>query len=776
MTSKLKCTIAVSVLLAAMPSFAFAQQQSGEIDEIIVTAQKREQSFQDVPVSLVAISGEVLKTRNIDSFEQLQYVAPGLSFSAGVNSRQSASTIRGIGTSLFNTGVEGSVAIVIDGVVAGREGAGIFDFSDVERVEVLRGPQGTLFGKNASAGVISIVTKKPTDEFSANLSASYGSFDEVNLSGGISGPIANGVTGRISGYFNERDGYINNVNPAAMQTTLNNKHEFGIRGKLAFDVSDTVDIMLGADYSKRDQNSGAFTLRSPSSGGAGAGLLGFGPAIIGGVSAGLGIVAGPDNYDIGSDQLFTEESEIYGGYAETNIDLGYFDLVSLTSYREWNSLDNNDADLINLPFLSQNSGDLQQDQFSQEFRLISPGGERLTYSLGAFYFTQNIDQNSIQAGTAGLNLLGALPNGLTLGTDLKANFQETNMAAFGQGEYKLTDKLLLLGGLRLLRSDISTTQARTVAAGSVGPFAGQNITAAPLVGDVEDTAVVWRAGLQYFLNDNVNVFGTVSKGYKSAGLVTGLTANATTIGGTELPIVNPEIPLQFELGVRSKSSDGRITANLTGFFMEISDFQAQALVPGPSGLPSFSVTNAGVAETYGIEGDITFVPVDALTLSTSFAYTHARFSEFDKAPCYALQPIGPGQCISAAVGANYQDLEGGRLAQSPDLILNGLTRYDFSTVGSVTPFAQVGVQYRSDAISSNTNDPATKLDSRFLLDAQLGFSFMDDRASLMVFGRNLTDEKFVEAIVGASFDTGGYAQFRTFESERTIGVKFDWTY
>ena len=770
-------------LITFVPA-ATAQETDGTDDSnrrlatVTVTAQRVEQNLQEVPISVTAIDGDALKARQIDGFDQLQYVAPGLNFNAGVNARQSASTIRGIGTSLFNIGVEGSVGIVVDGVVMGREGAGIFDFSDVERVEVLRGPQGTLFGKNASAGVISIVTKAPSDELEAEFNATYGSFDETDLSGSVSGPLAKGVKGRISAYSNTRDGYITNVNPNAPQHKINEKDEYGFRGKLAIDLSDTFDVTVGADYAHRDAASGALTLRSASAGGTGSGLLGYGVPVIGPVTAGYGIVAGPDNKQIASDAPFTSDMKSYGGYVEANKQFGDFDFVSLTAYREWKSLDNNDADLIPLPMLAVNSGDLDQNQFSQEFRLVSPRNQALTYTLGAFYFHQEIDQDNTQSGTAGLDLLGALPSGLLLGTDLTSSVEETNIALFGQAEYAVTDKFSLIAGLRILDSDLSAEQFRSVTPGAVGPYAGQNVTPEPLKGDADDTAFVWRLGAQYYLNDDVNLFATVTRGYKSAGIVTGLTINATEAGGTTLPTVDPEIPTQIEAGIRATSWDGRLVTNFTAFRSEIEDFQAQALVPGPSGTSIFSVTNAGTAETYGLEGEITVLPVDGLTLSTAFAYTNATFDKFPEAPCYTLQPVGSNACIDADGDGkgDYQNLAGKDLANSPDWVINGLGRYDFGLTANLNAYVQVGVQYRSDAISSNTNDPNTKLDGYTLVDAQLGVAFWDGKGELSVFGRNLTDQDFVEAIVGQSFDTGGYAQFPTFESEQSYGVKLSLRY
>lgn len=774
--------LALAVTLAT--PLAFAQTGAGtsaqapRLEEVVVTSQRITENLQQVPISVTAINGDALDMRQIDGFDQLQYVVPGLTFGAGINSRQSASTIRGIGTSLFNIGIEGSVAMAVDGIILGREGAGLFDLSDVERIEVLRGPQGTLFGKNASAGVIAIKTRRPTDEFGGHIGVSYGSYDELSVNGAVSGPLSDSVNGRLSGYTNKRDGYITNVNPSAPERELNERDEYGFRGKLDFAVADNLDILVGVDYAKRDQASGALTLRSGAVGGPGQGLLSTGVPVIGPVTAGAGIEAGPDNRQIASEGAFFSEMESYGGLVEVNWQLGDFDVMSLTGYREWTSLDNNDADLIPLPLLAINSGDLEQDQFSQEIHLVSPRDQRFTYTVGAYYFEQQLSQLNTQAGTAGLDLLGALPPGLLLGTDLDSSIDETNMALFGQGQFELTPQLSLIGGLRVLRSELSGAIERSVTPGTVAPFAGQSVTTEPLTAEVNDNAVAWRLGAQYFLSDDVNLFTTVSRGYKTGGIVSGLTVNATTPGGNQLPTVEPEIPLQYEVGIRSTGWDGRLVSNFTAFYTEIEDFQAQALIPGSGGTTIFSVTNAGTAETWGLEGDVTVMPAAGLTLSVAFAYTNATFDDFQGAPCYQLQAVGPNGCVDTNGDGRgeFQDLTGKDLAQSPDWVVNALARYEFDLSPSLQMFTQVGLNYRDEAVSGNNNDPRTVVDAYTLVDAQLGVNFWEGRGSLTLFGRNLFDEDFVEAIIAQPLDTGGYAQFRTFESIRSVGIRLSLDY
>lgn len=774
--------LALAVTLAT--PLAFAQTGAGtsaqapRLEEVVVTSQRITENLQQVPISVTAINGDALDMRQIDGFDQLQYVVPGLTFGAGINSRQSASTIRGIGTSLFNIGIEGSVAMAVDGIILGREGAGLFDLSDVERIEVLRGPQGTLFGKNASAGVIAIKTRRPTDEIEGHIGVSYGSYDELSVNGAVSGPLSDSVNGRLSGYTNRRDGYITNVNPSAPERELNERDEYGFRGKLDFAVADNLDILVGLDYAKRDQASGALTLRSGAVGGPGQGLLSTGVPVIGPATADAGIEAGPDNRQIASEGAFFNEMESYGGLVEVNWQLGDFDVMSLTGYREWTSLDNNDADLIPLPLLAINNGDLEQDQFSQEIHLVSPRDQRFTYTVGAYYFEQQLSQLNTQAGTAGLDLLGALPPGLLLGTDLDSSIDETNMALFGQGQFELTPQLSLIGGLRVLRSELSGAIERSVTPGTVAPFAGQSVTTEPLTAEVNDNAVAWRLGAQYFLSDDVNLFTTVSRGYKTGGIVSGLTVNATTPGGNQLPTVEPEIPLQYEVGIRSTGWDGRLVSNFTAFYTEIEDFQAQALIPGSGGTTIFSVTNAGTAETWGLEGDVTVMPTAGLTLSVAFAYTNATFDDFQGAPCYQLQAVGPNGCVDTNGDGRgeFQDLTGKDLAQSPDWVVNALARYEFDLSPSLQMFTQVGLNYRDEAVSGNNNDPNTVVDAYTLVDAQLGVNFWEGRGSLTLFGRNLFDEDFVEAIIAQPLDTGGYAQFRTFESIRSVGIRLSLDY
>jgi len=316
------------------------------------------------------------------------------------------------------------------------------------------------------------------------------------------------------------------------------------------------------------------------------------------------------------------------------------------------------------------------------------------------------------------------------------------------------------------------SQFKRVAPGFFGPFAGQVVSNALEQASDKDTALVWRLGAQYEIDANSSLFATVTRGYKAAGVVQGLTVRP--IRGQTLPSVRPEIPTQYEIGVRHRSDDGRVTANLTGFFTEVEDFQAQTLVPDPSGTAIFTVANAGKVETYGFEGELTVVPVDGLTLSAAVAYTNANFANFPNAPCYQLQTAQQGCTVVS--GQRVQNLAGASLANAPELVANGLARYDAVLSSTTDGFIQLGVQFRGDAQSSILNDPNTIVRAYTVVDGQVGVNLYEDRLSVVGFVRNLFDQRFVEAIVGAVFDTGGYAQFLSLEAQRTWGVRLSLRY
>ncbi|MEM0985070.1 MAG: TonB-dependent receptor [Pseudomonadota bacterium] len=734
-------------------------EDARRLQSVTVTAQKREQNILDVPISLTAVGGDQLLERGITDVGDLQFLAPGLDFAQGNTTRVSNFAIRGIGTSTFSDSIEGSVGIVVDGVVIGRAGGGLFDLADIERIEVLRGPQGTLFGKNASSGVLNIVTKRPSDAFEYNLNASYASLDEVKLAGSLSGPISDTVGLRLTGYSNTRDGQIDDV---LSGLDYNGRDEWGLRGKAEFDFGASGNLLVIGDYSERDVLCCTWTTRSFPDGRPGSGLFGSGVSIVAGFQTGLGITPGPDNEFVALSGSMRSTGETWGVSGEYSRDIGDLVLTSITAYRDWSQADNNDADQTTFNILDQNFGDASQDQFTQELRLSSAADGQLVWTIGAFYFDQTVRTDSFQSGTFGLDLLGATPPGTVLGRVLSIRPETTNYAVFGDATYSITDRFRLLGGLRVQREELDVDFIRTANDALTPLVLGPSWADFTDSFSVEDDAVTWRIGAQYDVTDNSVAYATVTRGYKGPGVNT----NVDTVGLAE---VSPEIPTSFEIGSKSILADGRVGLNAAVFYTTFEDFQAESfVVPDDGGPASFDITNAGELETYGLEADVSAQLTENWFVSAGVALIEATYSDFEGAACFVFQTEAEG-CIGGA-----QDLSGAELPNSSDVTLNATTTYDTPVLnGRFNAFISGSGFYRSDFVTAQDQDPNTELDGYALLDLSIGVRDSEDRWGITIFGKNVTAEDFVESVIDTPFDSGGYSQFLTPASESIVGIRLD---
>ncbi|WP_159983523.1 MULTISPECIES: TonB-dependent receptor [unclassified Novosphingobium] len=358
--------------------------QAGEeyADTIIVTATKREQTLQDVPVAVSVTSGATLERAQIRDLKDLQSVVPSLRVNQLQSSANTNFYIRGFGNGANNAGIEPSVGLFVDGVYRSRSASMIADFPDVERIEVLRGPQSTLFGKNASAGVISIVTRKPQFEFGGNVEASYGNYDAVVVKGMVTGPITENIAFSLAGGINKRDGIVKDLADIGART--NERDRWFARGQLLFDNHEGFDVRLIADYGKIDENCCAVVnLRQavPT-----AAIFALG-----------GAVTQPDEkYDNVGYNNFQSSNDIenWGVSGELNYDLGDVQLTSITAYRRSDALTNQDSDFSSADLLGRNWQDLRIKTFTQELRANFKVGERITGLVGGYYFNEKIDQKN----------------------------------------------------------------------------------------------------------------------------------------------------------------------------------------------------------------------------------------------------------------------------------------------------------------------------------------------------------------------------------------------
>jgi outer membrane receptor protein involved in Fe transport len=470
---------ATMLCASATPAIAFAQDAAPADDtsaatdvtdygnDIIVTASKRSQTLQDTPVAVSVTSAAQLEESQIRDLIDLQSSVPSLRVSQLQSSANTNFIIRGFGNGANNAGIEPSVGVFIDGVYRSRSAAQIGDLPNVERIEVLRGPQSTLFGKNASAGVISIVTQKPQYEFGGSVEATYGNFDAITIKGDVTGPISDKIAFSIGGNFNRRDGYAQDLK---LKTDVNDRNRWGVRGQLLFEPTDALSVRLIGDYDKIDENCCI----------AGNVIAGPTVAITNALAGGPSVDANnPFSYNVYNNFLSTNEIENYGGSAQIDYDLGNLALTSITAYRKVKALTNQDSDFTGADLIGENSQDLGINTFTQELRLTSDFDGPLNFLIGGYYFNEKIKQkNDIRFGTQfrpygdaliraasgnALNVamleqtFGALEGNPTkyagqffragTGLDEAYRLKDEAFSIFGTVDFEVTDRLTLtLGG------------------------------------------------------------------------------------------------------------------------------------------------------------------------------------------------------------------------------------------------------------------------------------------------------------------------------------------
>lgn len=798
-------TLLTSTALAIVLASGSANAQSNadnteaskELEIIVVTAQKRAERLINVPVSIVATSGAELEARNFTSATDLQYVVPGLGLGDSNTPRGAGLRIRGIGTNVFADGIEQSVGTVVDGVPLARAGQGLADIVDIERIEVLRGPQGMLFGRNASAGLINVVTRGPTNELSTRAYLAAGENGLLNLSGAISGPIIiDKVSARISGYQNKQDGIVRTTDGRM----LNNRDEFGFRGALRLEATPDFEVLVRADYSERDNACCVWTPRALASA-----TTDPRPGILF-LSGDLpNVTPGPENVTIGaaSGDYFNKVIS-RGTSIEANWNIGEFTVTSLSALRNWRQKDNNDADLGPLNVLDDNFGANDLEQISQEIRLTSPAGERFEYVLGAFYYKSenagSFDQvgrfalSFARAQAAGISLTLApgvvLPPSALFGRSVETVIDVRDIAIFGQGSFDITDKLSLIYGARYTDTKVGLDFERVGAANANAFNFVLGGAFAPLVfqTSTKDTNVSWRFGAQYNLNENSNVYLTVAKGYKGPGFNNLLDlVIPASLTADKFTAVRPEIPTSFEAGYKGRLADGRLRIEAAAYQTTFEDFQAQVVERDQvTNLNRFAIRNAGELKTQGAEIQMRLLATDNLTLGASAAWNDTEFTDFTGAACPRLGavirsvgvPCGP--VVAGGANAISFDASGQAGTNAPELTFTLDGRYEKNLSAGILGFIQANYFWR-DAVTfglypDNIPNPTIQ-PSYGIFNVSLGAEFYEGKVVATLFARNLTDENFVTSIFDLPFDgAGGLGQYTTTDARRLIGVSLNIAY
>jgi iron complex outermembrane recepter protein len=586
-------------------------------EDIIVTVRRRSEPLQKAPVAVSVFTSKQAEKLNAHDLGSILAFVPSASFQTAASANDRIVFVRGMGTTSTSPGVEPSVSTVIDGVVLARAGEGLSELIDLDQIEVLRGPQGTLFGKNASAGAINMTTATPTSAFHAYAGAQYFSGDEYRLTGGVSGTLVpDKLTANLGVLVS---GYSGNVYNSALDKEVNGYQHRGFRSKLAWTPDDNTIVTLGLDYIHANDPvvNGVFSSAS---------RIAF-PT--GAVSTSAPLVAAlraegitPSNTDTTiSNNNLTQSIDDNGGASVTvdrKLAQGYH-LTSISAYRRWQNDQDQDYDQLSQPYrgLPQvyDQGRLAFWQASQELRIASPKGHFFDYVAGLYY----LHTDSVDNYHRDVSALPGDTNASAVG-NMRSDVVGNNYAVFGEGNLNFTKKFRAILGLRLLRDDLAFdfNRASTLQGATLGirpPLTTSGSTAHDGYGD--------RIGFQYDITSDVNAYFTYSHGYKGPSF--NVFPNMQI---SDTRALKPETSQSFEIGLKSQSWNRRLTLDFSGFIEDFSNYQAN--------LPQFvnggfvtTLINAGSVSTKGFEGDAALRPVRYMTLNGNFAYTYANIDKFN---------------------------------------------------------------------------------------------------------------------------------------------------
>lgn len=679
---------------------------------IIVTAQKREQNVLDVPVAITAVVEEALDAAQVTEFDDIASVSPSLTITRSGNQNQNTISLRGIGTFSFSTAVESAVLVVVDDVALLQAGQAFGNLTDLSRVEVLRGPQGTLFGKNASAGVINIVTKDPTDYLTGYVEGTATTDEEYGIRGAISGPIGANAGFRVNAYYSDYEGYLTNLENG---NSLGARESWGLRGKFEGSI-DALDLALILDYSESSDNGGIDTYRRLDQvDGAGNPInQDFAEALV-------GVTPGPENRDVRINNENVNDSEQFLSAVKLDYDLGFATLSSISSYQSWDYYAENDQDYSAAPTIFQ-YGPINADQISQELRLTSPTSNAFDYLVGLYYAN----------GTTDRHFTREVPGFLAfLRQNWDSRAKTESFAAFAQLGYDISDDTQLTAGGRLNREKVSVR------------FDDQRNTPSQVYeGSASETAFTWKVALQHDIGDEAMAFGSVSTGYKGQAFDISSGFNQRR---ADNPIAS-EDSINYEIGLKGQALGNRAQFQLVAFWSDYKDFQAQGI---NTSLPiaQFELTNVGKLRTRGIELDTVFTPSDSLTLFASAAFIDAKIRSFPFADCYFGQTEAQGCSYNAELDADVQDLAGKDLNNSPDFKFNAGFNFEQPVSSSMGFFISGNYQWQSKVNFDLTQNPRDVQGAYGIADAAIGLQSADDAWRVSLFVNNLFDQDYVTRII-----------------------------
>jgi iron complex outermembrane receptor protein len=743
----------ISTLCAGI-AMATAVPAMAQLEEVIVTAQHRAENVQEIPIAVTALNAELIQRADIFDIGTISQNTPGLSY-AEFSPGQANVTMRGIGSADDGAGLDNSVGMFLDGVYIGRGASINFDMYDLERIEVLRGPQGTLFGRNAIGGAISVVTSKPADEFGAKFGATAGNEGILRYQGMVTGPLTESLSGKVTFNHREHDGFVENVITGDDEM---DEDQDSVRGQLRWDL-DNSEWLLSADYMEDDR---ADMGRTP--------VVDNAP--LEAILAANGVNGPWEN--AGPAPGFSKR-EASGISLQGDFDFGSGTLTSITAFRhaetDW-AMASVGAPLggLGLPFDEVIDAIVEDiDTFSQEFRWTSSVGDKFNYTLGLYYFEEETDRVEQFKITAAGGYGGANPFTLTdvgsqefIGNEYSRTANETtSYAVYGQGTYSLTDKWSLTAGARYTLDEKDYT-AESVNCGAdrtgtdfenfpecEGLGGSLNIIAESFLVEPSDD---WddfspMIAVKYFASDSVMWYGSVSRGFKSGGF-----AGSQGVEAAASNPVDPETATNFELGFKGDLLNDSLRLNVTAFYTDYEDLQVVRFGPVEgSEFGTFITTNLGSAEIAGVEMEFTWYVTEELRLSGFYAYLDTEVDDL---------------LIETTDG--IVDASGQNLNRAPEN--SGNLALDYDTVTSIG-----NINFRlsysfADEQSTSYTDERILQDETKLWDSRLGWQSSDESWEVAAWVKNMTDDDYISHtyVIGP----GGIG---VWGAPRTYGISVNWS-
>lgn len=780
---------------------ATAWPAQAEIAEIVVVAQKREQALQDVPIAISAYNADALVNAGVRDIRDLTMLSPSLVLSSSQSETAgTVARIRGIGTTGDNLGLESSVAVFVDGVYRNRNNVALTDLGEIERIEVLRGPQGTLFGKNASAGLLHIITRAPDlTEFNAYADASYGNYDYYRLSAGATGPVGEQLGLRLDATVTQRDGFIDD---AGTGKEYNDRDRYLLRGQLSGGLGDSLDFRFIADYANRDETCCAAVSRV------------VGPTAAAIAALGGTVVNPPDPYArrmySNPERGYDQKVEEWGNSLELNWETGLGALTSITAYRQWDSDRSQDIDFTEADILYRAPGTYKNDfdTFTQELRLAGTAGP-VDWLVGAYFVKEELTfRDAVRTGSAyesyanlllfGLNPGGGLTQlstitGLAPGTVFidgrgaqSDRFEQDadSWALFTHNIWNISDRLRLTLGLRYTdeSKDLDATlvadnpacdaaDARLAAIPQLLPFltATAQLICTPLYnslvdgsysGSRDDEEWTGTIALSYDIRPDWMAYVSYGRGYKAGGFNLDRAGFANPLLRLAFPPPVPTIvPSASDLEFKEETVDAYeigskatvwnlVNVNLAAYYEEFDDFQLNAFTG-----TGFTVSNLPKVTTKGVELEWLAEVAEGLVLQGGAAYTNARYDS--------------GQDTPAALRSQ-------RLTNAPFWVVTAAASYERPISDDLTGFVNGNFRFNTDMNTGSDLDIEKEQSSYAVVDASIGFRTNDNRWVLEVWGKNIFDREYAQVVFDAPLQGQGTGPGSTQTFNAFLGDPATW--